>query len=174
MTMLKYFAAGAAVLAMAGCELTKPSDIPLQDKPSVNALEQNPTPSIIYAASQGLLNGFREGTLDLLSSLAHHGREGYYLAVARTVLAEFDDPLLPGDGPGWGSAYNYIRTSNSILNATDIVSGMSDANKAAVRGVGEDCRVLSAARHAARARQLRNRRADQPAALGAGPARDQA
>src|SRR5688572_27465419 len=134
MTRFSCLVAGAALLASAGCDLTKPSDIPLQDKPSVNALEQTPTPSIIYAATQGLLDGFRQGTTDMMSSLAHHGREGYYLAVARTVLDEFDDPLQPGGGVGWGSAYNFIRTGNSILNATDKVSGMSAPNQEGVRG----------------------------------------
>jgi hypothetical protein len=134
MTRFGCLVAGTALLASAGCDLTKPSDIPLQDKPSVNALEETPTPSIIYAATQGLLDGLRQGTTDLMSSLAHHGREGYYLAVARTVLDEFDDPIQPGGGVGWGSAYNYIRTGNSILNATDKVSGMSVPNQEAVRG----------------------------------------
>lgn len=120
-----------------GCEdrpVFGPFDIPFQDEPSIDELETNPTPSIIFAASQGLLEGLRAGTESQISTQAHYGREGYYLSSARTVLDEFDEPLVPAGGQGWANAYNSIRTANTIRRALDIVSGMTDPEKEAVRG----------------------------------------
>jgi hypothetical protein len=130
-------AAAALVVTLGACGLASPVDQPNQDKPSINALEEFPTPSIIYATAQGLFDGMRIATSDVLSEEAHYGREGYYLAVARTILDEFDQPLTPAIGIGFGNAYNNIRTTNSLRHAVDAVSGISDADKEAVRGFAE-------------------------------------
>jgi hypothetical protein len=114
--------------------LIQPFDIPNPNQPSLNALLDNPTPSVLQAAAQGLLEGLRQGTDDRIQTVGHYGREGYYLAVARTVLDEFDEPLLPAGGSGWATTYTFIQTSNAILNAVGAVEGMPAQDQEAVRG----------------------------------------
>jgi starch-binding outer membrane protein, SusD/RagB family len=124
------------VATLGSCEsLTGPFEIPNQDEPNLGALERNPTRAIILATSQGLFDGFRTGTENQISTPAHFGREGYYVDPARTVLDEFDDPLVPSGGIGWAGAYNYIRTTNSVRAALDQVREMPDAEKEGVRGL---------------------------------------
>jgi hypothetical protein len=105
------------------------------DNPSLNALEDDPTPSIIYAATQGLLADFRSATTSNLSTFAHYGREGYYIDVAQTSLTAFDVPLTPGGGGGWSGTYQAVRLVNTILAGLDKVgSEIADPDKEAVRG----------------------------------------
>lgn len=125
---------GLLVLTLGCDDRLGPFDVPFQDQPSIDVLGKNPTPSIIYAATQGLLEGLRSGTESQISTQAHYGREGYYLSSARTVLDEFDEPLVPAGGEGWVNTYSSIRTANAIREALDIVSGMADPQKEAVRG----------------------------------------
>ncbi len=136
-TMRHLVAMGGLLLLVGSCtdeSIVQPFDISNPNQPSLDALLNNPTPSVIRAASQGLLEGLRQGTDDRIQTLGHYGREGYYLAVARTVLDEFDEPLLPAGGEGWSTTYTFIQTSNAILGALEGVEGMSQAEKEAVRG----------------------------------------
>ena len=109
-------------------------DIENNDDASVELLEQNPTASVIAATAQGLLQGFRSGVENKLQTLSHYAREGYYVAVARTVLDEFDEPLVPANGIGWSTTYTFIRTSNTLLSAIDAVELIPEPDKEALRG----------------------------------------
>lgn len=111
-------------------------DIPNVDNPSLNQLEDNPTPSIIVSATQGLFSSIRSSTTNNLSTLAHYGREGYYIDVAQTSLTAFDVILSPGSGGGgWGTTYQQVRLVNTILAGLDKVGNqMTDQQKEAIRG----------------------------------------
>jgi hypothetical protein len=110
-------------------------NVPNSDAPSLDALQNNPTPSVILAAAQGLFAGYRANTTANLSTFAHYGREGYYIDVAQTSLVAFDVPLTPNDGAGWATTYQYVVLCNDIRHALDQVgSAMPDAQKEALRG----------------------------------------
>lgn len=113
-------------------------EVPNADSPSLNALEDNPTPSVIITATQGLLAGLRtgaSGNLSNLSVMAHYGREAYYIDVAQTTLSAFDAQLTPSDGANWSSTYQYVRLVNTIISGLDKVgSAMTDQQKAGIRG----------------------------------------
>ena len=138
MKILKYIAVLGGLLTLASActdeSLIQPFDTGNPNQPSLDALLNNPTPSVIQAAAQGLLDGVRDGTDNRISTVGHYGREGFYLAVARTVLDEYDEPLLPAGGGGWATTYTFIQTSNAILNAVEGVEGMAASDREAVRG----------------------------------------
>ena len=112
--------------------------VPNSDAPSLDALQQNPTPSVINSATQGMFNGFRASVAGILSNVslfAHYGREGYYIDVAQTSLTAFDVPLTPSDGAGWATTYQYVQLANTIRRALDLVGpAMTDPQKEAIRG----------------------------------------
>ena len=112
-------------------------EIPNADNPSLNALEDNPTPAVLITATQGLLQGIRTSTTTNLSTFAHYGREGYYIDVAQTSLTAFDVVLTPGTGggAGWTTTYQYIKLANTIRAGLDKVgTAMTDPQKAGIRG----------------------------------------
>ncbi|MBI4501196.1 MAG: RagB/SusD family nutrient uptake outer membrane protein [Gemmatimonadetes bacterium] len=125
----------AAVAMSAACG---DFEIPNADNPSLNALEDNPTPAILISATQGLLAAMRTGTSTNISTFAHYGREGYYIDVAQTSLNAFDVVLTPGTGggAGWGNTYQSVRLANTIRAGVDKVgTAMTDAQKEGIRGV---------------------------------------
>ena len=129
----------AAVLAAALVASTACGDFEISnaDNPSLNALEDNPSPSILISATQGLLQGIRTGTTTNLSTFAHYGREGYYIDVAQTSLTAFDVVLTPGTGGGggWNNTYQYVRLANTIRAGLDKVgTAMTDPQKEGIRG----------------------------------------
>ena len=125
---------GAATL-LGSCEnVTGSFDIPNQDEPNVGALERNPTRAIALATAQGLVEGFRSGTEVHVSNPAHYGREGYYVDPARTRLDEFDDPRIPAGGIGWNTAYSFIRTGHTLLDAVEKITDMPEADRQGIRG----------------------------------------
>lgn len=141
-TLRNIAAVGTIVLFLTACESIFGSyDLGYQDSPSAEELEQNPTLGIVVSTAQGLLDAYRDGVDDRLQTISHYGREAYYLAVARTVLDEFDDALVPGGGLGWGGTYTNIRTINSLLNALDEVQ-LTDAEKNAIRGWAITCEAF--------------------------------
>ncbi len=122
---------GAVALSAACGDFT----VPNVDAPNLDALEHDPTPSVILAATQGLFSGYRSSTTANLSTFAHFGREGYYIDVAQTSLTAFDVPLTPNDGAGWATTYQYVQLCNEIRRALDVVgSAMPDAQKEGIRG----------------------------------------
>ncbi len=138
-TIARLAAVGALVTFLTACESIFGSyDIFDQDNPSLEALEQNPSPSIISSTAQGLLDAWRDqvggGEGSWLQDLSCFGREGYYLAPARTILDEFDDAMVPSGGLGWSNTYANIRTINSLIHAVDSVGLMTEQEKEGVRG----------------------------------------
>src|SRR6185295_18515520 len=122
---------GAVALSAACGDFT----VPNVDSPNLDALETNPTPSVIVAATQGLFSGYRSSTTANLSTFAHYGREGYYIDVAQTSLTAFDVPLTPGGGAGWSTTYQYVLLCNKIRHAVDLVGpAMTDVQKEGIRG----------------------------------------
>jgi hypothetical protein len=129
-----------AAFAIAGCgELT----VPDYNNPSIEALEGNPTPTTVAQAAQGMLIGARSymgaqnGYVSLLGIL---GRESYNFDPAdpRFITEMLIGPLDPGS-PAFGAnlyalRYRNIRLGNTLLDAVDRVSGLTDAEKQAVRG----------------------------------------
>lgn len=136
-TVQSIAAVGVLLFTSTACEnLVGSFDIENTDDASVELLEEDPTASVIAAAAQGLLEGFRSGVEGKLQRLSHYAREGYYVAVARTVLDEFDEPLVPANGVGWATTYTFIRTSNTLLSAVDAADpiAISEPDKEALRG----------------------------------------
>jgi hypothetical protein len=133
MRPIKALAAGV-FLAVAACG---DFNVANEDEPSINALTENPTPAIVSGSAVGLQHGLRVATAGKISTLAHYGREGYYLAVARTALTEFDDPLTPAspNGIGWSTTYLYVNTANALRSALDVLGPeVTAAEKSAASG----------------------------------------
>lgn len=129
----------AAVLAGACGDLT----VPDFNNPSLEGLENNPSPTTIRQAAQGLLVGARaqmgaqNGYVSLLGIL---GRESYNFdpADTRFITEMLIGPLDPGS-PAFGAnlfaaRYANIRLGNTILAALDKVAGMTAAELEATRG----------------------------------------
>ncbi len=128
-------AVGAMTVFLGACDF----DILNQDNPSREALEGSPTPAIIYSTAQGLMDAWRgeiggsEGAW--FQDLSCFGREGYYLAPARTIMDEFTDAMVPSGGLGWSHTYSTIRNVNSLLHALDAIGGgMPEEKKEGIRG----------------------------------------
>jgi starch-binding outer membrane protein, SusD/RagB family len=129
-----------AAIAIVGCrDLT----VPDYNNPSIEALQGSPTPTTIAQAAQGMLIGSRtymgaqNGYVSLLGII---GRESYNFDPAdpRFITEMLIGPLDPGS-PAFGANlyaffYRNIRLGNTLLAALDRVSGMTDAEKEAVRG----------------------------------------
>ncbi|MHB1192372.1 MAG: RagB/SusD family nutrient uptake outer membrane protein [Longimicrobiales bacterium] len=133
--MTSLAAVGALTVFLCGCDF----EILNQDDPSLEALEGAPTPAIVYSTAQGLLHGWRSeiggGEGSWFQDLSCFGREGYYLAPARTIMDEFTDAMRPSGGLGWGDTYSTIRNVNSLLKAVDAIGGgMPEDKKEGVRG----------------------------------------
>src|SRR4026209_2977613 len=130
----------AAALLTGGCDAFDATDL---NNPGLDELQNTPTPVGVNTATTGLLIGLRtswgvqNGFIPLLHIL---GREGYNLDPAdpRFVSEMLGGPLDGGSpafgGNLWGQRYANIRTANTILAALDGVAGMSDQEKAGIRG----------------------------------------
>jgi hypothetical protein len=130
----------APALALGACgELT----VPDYNNPSIEALRGTPTPTTIAQAAQGMLIGSRtymgaqNGYVSLLGVV---GRESYNFDPAdpRFITEMLIGPLDPGS-PAFGANlyaffYRNIRLGNTLLDAVGGVTGLSDAQKEAVRG----------------------------------------
>lgn len=138
----------ALVLAGAACsDLT----VPDYNNPSLDDLEANPTPAKIATAAQGLIVGTRtqmaaqNGYVSLLGIV---GRESYNFDPAdpRFITEMLIGPL-DGGSPAFGGNlfalhYRNIRNANTLLRAVEDVVGLTDAEKAAVRGFARTFQAL--------------------------------
>ena len=125
--------------------------VPDYNNPSLEDLANNPTPTKITQASQGLLVGTRAGIGEqngYVSLLGIVGRESYNFDPAdpRFVTEMLIGPL-DGGSPAFGgnlfaNPYRNIRNANILLGAVDKVTGMSDAEKSAVRGFAKTIQAL--------------------------------
>lgn len=117
--------------------------VPDFNNPSLEDLATNPTPAKIAQAAQGLLIGTRaqqgaqNGYVSLLGIL---GRESYNFDPADPrFITEMLISGLDGGSPAFGGnlfafPYRNIRAGNILLDALDVVAGLTPAEKEAVRG----------------------------------------
>lgn len=137
-----------ASLGLGACDLT----VPDLNRPSVESLEQNPTRSGIISASTGLLIGHRAGMATqngYVSMVGVLGRESYVLD---TADPRYVSEMLAGNGldPGspafggnfWTGPYANIRNANTLLNALQNVTGVSEAEKSAIKGYAKTIQAL--------------------------------
>ena len=135
----------AAAFALTASGLAACGDLTVPDynNPSIESLEGNPTTTTVAQAAQGMLIGSRtymgaqNGYVSLLGIV---GRESYNFDPAdpRFITEMLIGPLDPGS-PAFGANlyaffYRNIRLGNTLLDAVDRVSALSDAQKQAVRG----------------------------------------
>ena len=137
------------ILAFAGCKDLNVTDL---NNPGLEELETNPTPVGVNTAATGLLVGLRlgiaepNGWIPLLGAL---GREGFNLNTnsdPRYIDEMILGPLEPGSGAFganfWPQRYANIRNTVILLNATDIVVGLTDAEKEGIRGFAKTIQAL--------------------------------
>jgi hypothetical protein len=102
-------------------------------------LQNNPTPVSLETAAQGLMYGSRNDIPLQVILVGSQGREGYSLDPSdpgwRNVLVIFDfTSFYAGSFFNWRDIYRNIRTALVVLKATDAVTGLTDAQKAGIRG----------------------------------------
>jgi hypothetical protein len=138
----------AGALAVAGC---KDLTIPDYNNGDLNELQRNPTPSAVITVAQGLLFGTRQdigNRNDYVALLGILGREGYNFDAAdpRFVTEMLLGPLDGGSpafgGNLWTNPYANIRGAHILLNALDIVVGLGDGEKEALRGFAKTIQAL--------------------------------
>ena len=156
MTNIKTLTIGAtrlistvAVLLFTGA--CKDLVVPDYNNTSLDDLTNNPTPTKIAQASQGLLVGTRVGIGEqngYVSLLGIVGRESYNFDPAdpRFITEMLVGPL-DGGSPAFGgnlfaAPYRNIRNANLLLGAVDKVIGLSVAQKAAVTGFAKTIQAL--------------------------------
>src|SRR3990170_4648563 len=111
----------AGVTVVLGClTLSACTDLQVPDynNPSLQDLQDNPTPTKIAAAAQGLLVGTRAGMSELNGGSPAFG------------------------GNLWGAPYRNIRNANILLTAVPQVTALSDAEKAGVAGFAKTVQAL--------------------------------
>ena len=125
--------------------------VPDYNNTSLDDLSNNPTPTKIIQASQGLLVGTRTGIGEqngYISLLGIVGRESYNFDSAdpRFITEMLVGPL-DGGSPAFGgnlfaAPYRNIRNANILLGAVDKVVGLSAAEKSAVLGFAKTIQAL--------------------------------
>lgn len=134
-------------LVLAGCgDLT----VPDYNNPSIEDLQSNPTPTAVLTAATGLLVGAQQniaGPNAYISLLGILGRESYNFdgAEPRFITEMLVGPLTAGGAFGgnlWALRYRNIRNANIVLAATDQVTGLTEAEKNAIRGFAKTIQAL--------------------------------
>ena len=125
--------------------------VPDYNNTSLDDLSNNPTPTKIAQASQGLLVGTRVGIGEqngYISLLGIVGRESYNFDPAdpRFITEMLVGPL-DGGSPAFGgnlfaAPYRNIRNANILLGAVDKVVGLSAEQKSAVQGFAKTIQAL--------------------------------
>jgi hypothetical protein len=147
--MKKVVLALCATVGLGGCgDLT----VPDLNNPSVESLEQTPSRTAVLDASTGLLIGHRAGTSTqngYVSLMGVLGRESYVLDSAdpRYIGEMLQGPGLNAGSPAfggnfWNNPYINIRNANTVLNALDKVTGVTEAEKEAIRGYAKTIQAL--------------------------------
>ena len=141
--------ASVAVLLFASA--CKDLVVPDYNNTSLDDLTNNPTPTKIAQASQGLLVGTRVGIGEqngYISLLGIVGRESYNFDPAdpRFITEMLVGPL-DGGSPAFGgnlfaAPYRNIRNANLLLGAVDKVLGLSASQKSAVQGFAKTIQAL--------------------------------
>lgn len=146
--LARIISALAMVAVASGC---KDLIVPDYNNTSLDDLVSNPTPTKIAQASQGLMLGTRVGIgaqNGYVSLLGILGRESYnFDAADPRFITEMVIGPLDGGSPAFGgnlfaSPYRNIRNANLVLGAVEGVIGMSEEQKAAVRGFAKTIQAL--------------------------------
>lgn len=147
--MTKVALALCATLSLGGCgDLT----VPDLNNPGVESIRDNPTRSSVLSATTGLLIGHRNGMGNqngYVAQLGVLGREGYILDtadpryVSEMLSGEGLDPGSPAFGGNfWTGPYLNIRNAHTVLDATEKVTGVTEAEKKAIQGFAKTIQAL--------------------------------
>jgi len=148
MRVKRTIAAVAVLLLASAC---KDLIVPDYNNTSLDDLTNNPTPTKIAQAAQGLMVGTRVGIGEqngYISLLGIVGRESYNFDPAdpRFITEMLVGPL-DGGSPAFGgnlfaAPYRNIRNANILLGALSTVVGMTPAQTAAVEGYAKTIQAL--------------------------------
>ena len=148
MRVTRTIATAAMLLLASAC---KDLVVPDYNNTSLDDLTNNPTPTKIAQAAQGLMVGTRVGIGEqngYVSLLGIVGRESYNFDPAdpRFITEMLVGPL-DGGSPAFGgnlfaAPYRNIRNANILLGALGTVVGMTTAQKAAVEGYAKTIQAL--------------------------------
>jgi hypothetical protein len=148
MRVTAIIAALAVLLFASAC---KDLVVPDYNNTSLDDLTNNPTPTKIAQAAQGLMLGTRTGIgaqNGYVSLLGILGRESYNFDPAdpRFITEMLIGPL-DGGSPAFGgnlfaAPYRNIRNANILLGALNTVIGLTTAQKAAVEGYAKTIQAL--------------------------------
>ncbi|MFY0528454.1 RagB/SusD family nutrient uptake outer membrane protein [Archangium gephyra] len=137
-----------ATMGLGGCDMT----VPDLNNPGVESIRDNPTRSSVLSATTGLLIGHRNGKgaqNGLISQLGVLGRESYILDtadpryVSELLSGEHLDPGSPAFGGNfWAGPYLNIRNAHTVLDATEKVTGITEAEKNAIQGFAKTIQAL--------------------------------
>ncbi len=124
--------------------------VPDYNNPSIEDLQTNPTRTAVLTAATGLLVGAQHNIADpnaYISLLGILGRESYNFdeAEPRFITEMLIGPMSPAGAFGgniWTLRYRNIRNANILLSATDRVTGLTDAEKEAIRGFAKTIQAL--------------------------------
>ncbi|MFL5482859.1 MAG: RagB/SusD family nutrient uptake outer membrane protein [Gemmatimonadaceae bacterium] len=140
--------AGATLVMISAC---KDLVVPDYNDSSIDDLTNNPTPTKVAQAAQGLLVGTRAGIAEqngYISLLGILGRESYNFDPAdpRFITEMLIGPL-DGGSPAFGGnlfadPYRDVRNANNLLAAVEKVADLTDVEKSAVRGFAETIQAL--------------------------------
>jgi starch-binding outer membrane protein, SusD/RagB family len=133
-------AAALGVLALGAC-----GDIDITDlnNPGLEQFQSAPTVSALNTATSGILitaRGGMAGPTGYITGLGVLGREIYLLSSddPRFITELLAGPLDGGNGAfggnHWAARYASIRNSNVVLNAVEIVTGLTAQQKDGIRG----------------------------------------
>jgi hypothetical protein len=141
----------AAVVVLLLASACKDLVVPDYNNTSLDDLTNNPTPTKITQAAQGLMVGTRAGIgtqNGYVSLLGILGRESYNFDPAdpRFITEMLIGPLDGGSpafgGNLFGAPYRNIRNANILLGALSTVVGLTTAQKAAVEGFAKTIQAL--------------------------------
>ena len=148
MRVKRTIAAVAVLLLASAC---RDLIVPDYNNTSLDDLTNNPTPTKIAQAAQGLMVGTRVGIGEqngYISLLGIVGRESYNFDPAdpRFITEMLVGPL-DGGSPAFGgnlfaAPYRNIRNANILLGALSTVVGMTPAQTAAVEGYAKTIQAL--------------------------------
>jgi len=136
-----------ALLALSLSPAACTFDVPDFNNQSLQGLQQNPTPSGVATAAQGLLIDARDMAAEHAQDLGIIGREALNLSVSNGTLPTY---IIGPINTGvffviftWRGAYQGIRDANLLLHAADAVSGFTQAEREATRGFAKTMQAYS-------------------------------
>src|SRR4030095_7616167 len=127
----------AALLGLGAC---KTLDAPDQNASTLQDLTGEPTRASLAAAAQGLLAGVRGGG-PCTGNCAYIAREGMNLDPSNPQGAP-NTYLIGTDFAAWAGPYANDKLANIVMKGLDKVTGMTDAEKSAVKGFAKTVKAI--------------------------------